>query len=99
MNVAELHPIAAPRSIALRGILRCGVPMKDHTSWRAGGCARQAYVPADLDDLSVFLKTLPPNEEIHFIGLGSNTLVRDGGLDGTVILVQGALDADRKSVV
>ena len=95
MNMAELHHTAAPRNIALRGILRRGVPMKEHTSWRAGGCARQAYVPADLDDLSVFLKTLPPHEQIHFIGLGSNTLVRDGGLDGTVILVQGALDAMR----
>ena len=95
MNAAGIHPIAAPRGISLRGTLRRDVPMREHTSWRAGGSARQAYVPADLDDLAVFLKTLPPNEEIHFIGLGSNTLVRDGGLDGTVILVQGALNAMR----
>lgn len=95
MNVADIHHLAAPRSVALRGVLRRAVPMREHTSWRAGGVARQAYVPADLDDLSVFLNTLPPNEEIHFIGLGSNTLVRDGGLDGTVILVQGALDRMR----
>ena len=77
------------------GTLRRDVPMKEHVSWRAGGVARQAYVPADLDDLAAFLQTLPRDEEIHFIGLGSNTLVRDGGLDGTVILVQGALDAMR----
>ena len=78
---------------ALRGTLRFEVPMREHVSWRAGGSARQAYAPADLDDLATFMVTLPAGEEIHFIGLGSNTLVRDGGLDGTVILVQGALDA------
>ena len=79
----------------LRGTLRQHVPMREHVSWRAGGSARQAYVPADLDDLSQFLGSLPADEEIVFIGLGSNTLVRDGGLDGTVILVQGALAAIR----
>ena len=80
---------------ALRGTLRFDVPMKAHVSWRAGGNARQAYVPADLDDLATFIATLPPGEEMYVIGLGSNTLVRDGGLDATVILVQGALDAMR----
>ena len=78
---------------ARRGSLRQNVPMHEHVSWRAGGNARQAYVPADSDDLCAFLATLPAAEEIVFIGLGSNTLVRDGGFDGTVILVQGALDA------
>lgn len=94
MNMAELSYLTAPKGV-LRGSLRHAVPMREHVSWRAGGNARQAYVPADLHDLAVFLKTLPAQEEIHFIGLGSNTLVRDGGLDGTVILMQGALDAMR----
>ena len=49
---------------------------------------------SDINHLT-FLRTLPVGEEIHFIGLGSNTLVRDGGLDGTVVLVQGALAAMR----
>ena len=88
--MAELTHIGA-----LRGTLRRDVPMREHVSWRAGGIARQAYVPVDLDDLAVFLKILPVDEAIHFTGLGSNTLVRDGGLDGTVILVQGALDTMR----
>lgn len=102
MNMAELSHLKAPAQQwpgaqhgALRGTLRHDVAMREHVSWRAGGSARQAYAPADLDDLSAFLKTLPASEEIVFIGLGSNTLVRDGGLDGTVILVQGALDAMR----
>lgn len=90
MNMSERNHFTA-----LRGRVRRDVPMKAHVSWRAGGSARQAYAPADLDDLAAFLNTLPPREEIHFIGLGSNTLVRDGGLDGTVILLQGALDAMR----
>ena len=94
MNMAELSHLN-PQPAVLRGTLRQQVPMREHVSWRAGGTARQAYAPADLDDLSQFLKTLPANEEMVFIGLGSNTLVRDGGFDGTVILVQGALDAMR----
>ena len=105
MNMAELSHLNAPAQQpgaqqdaqhgALRGTLRHDVPMREHVSWRAGGVARQAYVPADMDDLSQFLKTLPASEEIVFVGLGSNTLVRDGGFDGTVILVQGALDRMR----
>lgn len=94
MNMADLSHLNAPQQ-GLRGSLRHAVPMREHVSWRAGGFARQAYAPADIDDLADFLRTLPPQEEIHFIGLGSNTLVRDGGLDGTVILLQGALDAMR----
>ena len=88
-------PLHAPVRTSLRGTLRQAVPMREHVSWRAGGNARQAYVPADQEDLSAFLATLPAQEEIHFIGLGSNTLVRDGGVDGTVILTQGAFDAMR----
>ena len=94
MNMADLSHLNAPQQV-LRGTLRHAVPMRDHVSWRAGGVARQAYAPADINDLAAFLRTLPLGEEIHFIGLGSNTLVRDGGLDGTVILVQGAIDALR----
>lgn len=72
---------------ALRGRLLSHEPMARHVSWRAGGPARQAYVPADREDLAAFLRTLPANEEVCFVGLGSNLLVRDGGLDGTVVLL------------
>ncbi len=64
-------------------------------SWRAGGRARRAYVPADLADLAAFLRGLPPDEPVLFCGLGSNLLVRDGGYRGTVILVHGALNEVR----
>jgi UDP-N-acetylmuramate dehydrogenase len=77
----------------LRGELHQDMPLAKHTSWHIGGKARQAYKPADLADLSLFLSTLPDTETIIWLGLGSNTLIRDGGIDGTVILTQGALAA------
>ncbi len=77
----------------LRGELRVNEPMAKHVSWRAGGSAARAYIPADLDDLATFLRTCEANEEIIFVGLGSNLLVRDGGFDGTVILMHGVFNA------
>lgn len=74
-----------------RGRLLKNEPMSRHTSWRVGGPADSLYVPADLDDLVAFLKRLPANEPVHWMGLGSNLLVRDGGIHGTVIATSGAL--------
>ncbi len=76
---------------ALRGTLRRNVAMCHHTSWRAGGYAERVYQPADLADLIVFLRTLPADEPVVAVGLGSNLLVRDGGLRGTVLLLHAAL--------
>lgn len=75
--------------------LRLNEPMAKHVSWRAGGVARQAYVPADLTDLATFLKSLPQDEPVLFVGLGSNLLVRDGGFNGTVILMHAVLNTVR----
>lgn len=74
-----------------RGTLEYAVPMSGYTSWRVGGPADRMYTPADLDDLCAFLGTVPAEEPIHFIGLGSNLLVRDGGIRGTVIHLHAAL--------
>ena len=71
----------------LRGVLRTDVSMASHVSWRCGGRARRTYQPADLADLCNFLRTLPSNEPLCFVGLGSNLLLRDGGWLGTVILM------------
>lgn len=76
----------------MRGQLMYSEPMSLHTSWRAGGCAEKCYRPADLHDFSEFLKSLPDEEPIEVIGLGSNLLVRDGGIKGTVILMHKVLD-------
>ncbi|MDP4029279.1 MAG: UDP-N-acetylmuramate dehydrogenase [Gallionella sp.] len=78
-------------SSELRGKMCCDVPMSRHTSWRAGGVAERLYRPADIADLLVFLRGLPADESLHVVGLGSNLLVRDGGLRGTVLLLHGAL--------
>ncbi len=79
----------------LRGTLRKDVDMRRHTSWRAGGHVERMYQPADLDDLVQFLHTVPVDEPLLAVGLGSNLLVRDGGLRGTVLLLHGALPALR----
>jgi UDP-N-acetylmuramate dehydrogenase len=82
MNMVE------PRHfIDLRGKLTLDAPLATHTTWRAGGCADVAYVPADRDDLAAFLRQLPIFEPVTVLGLGSNTLVRDGGVRGAVILL------------
>jgi UDP-N-acetylmuramate dehydrogenase len=74
----------------LRGELKLDEPMARHVSWRAGGTVDRAYLPADLDDLRAFLRSLAPEEPVYFVGLGSNLLVRDGGLRGTVIFTHWA---------
>lgn len=76
----------------LRGDLKFNEPMAAHTSWRAGGPADRCYRPADLQDLRQFLDTLPPDEPLYWVGLGSNLLVRDGGIRGVVIATHKALD-------
>ncbi|MEW5771015.1 MAG: UDP-N-acetylmuramate dehydrogenase [Pseudomonadota bacterium] len=77
---------------APRGEILLDADMSRYTSWRAGGPADRLYTPADKDDLCAFLKTLPADEPLHFIGLGSNLLVRDGGVRGTVIHLHAALN-------
>jgi UDP-N-acetylmuramate dehydrogenase len=69
--------------------------MARHVSWRAGGCADRFFVPRSLEDLAAFLKALPAQEEILFVGLGSNLLVRDGGFRGTVVLTHSAKKSPR----
>jgi UDP-N-acetylmuramate dehydrogenase len=81
------------RFAGLRGELRIGEPMARHTTWRCGGVADRAYVPADASDLAAFVRQLPAGERLLPVGLGSNLLVRDGGIRGTVLLLHAALDA------
>lgn len=85
MTAERLSPV-------LRGVLRSAEPMAKHTSWRIGGPADRFYEPADLDDLALFLTRLAPEEPLYWVGLGSNLLVRDGGIRGTVICTAGVLD-------
>lgn len=78
-------------STTLRGVLRHNEPMSAHVSWRAGGPAQSWYQPADLNDMAEFLRGLSEDVPIYCVGLGSNLLVRDGGLAGVVLSMHGAL--------
>jgi UDP-N-acetylmuramate dehydrogenase len=68
-------------------------PLSRHTSWHVGGPAEVFFNPRDRADLAAFLRSLPPEVPVYWIGLGSNLLVRDGGLPGVVISTHGTLDA------
>jgi UDP-N-acetylmuramate dehydrogenase len=71
----------------LRGTLAHDAPLARHTTWHAGGSADVVYVPADRDDLALFLRQLPAAMAVTALGLGSNVLVRDGGVRGAVIVM------------
>mgnify|MGYP002712943173 CR=1 FL=1 len=84
--------MAVQDNTLLRGELRFNEPLARYTTWRVGGPARRFYRPADSADLAQFLATLPADEQLLWLGLGSNLLIRDGGFNGTVIATQGRLD-------
>jgi UDP-N-acetylmuramate dehydrogenase len=67
------------------------VPLSKHTSWHAGGPADLFFTPRDAMDLSAFIRQLPADIPMLWIGLGSNLLVRDGGVRGAVVSTQGTL--------
>jgi UDP-N-acetylmuramate dehydrogenase len=67
------------------------VSMAKHTSWHVGGPADLFFTPRDAVDLAAFLRQLPPDVPVLWIGLGSNLLVRDGGIRGAVVSTHGAL--------
>ena len=89
MSAALARDRGAP---ALRGRLSYDEPLARLTSWRVGGPAERCYRPADVDDLAAFLASLPAEEPVFWLGLGSNVLIRDGGIPGTVVLTAGLLD-------
>ena len=85
--------MAAMKLQPLRGELKLNEPMSRHTTWRVGGPAERLFRPADLADLQAFLATLDADEPLFWLGLGSNLLVRDGGIKGTVILTAQGMDS------
>jgi UDP-N-acetylmuramate dehydrogenase len=69
----------------VKGPYQANAAIKDLTWFRAGGPAEVLYIPPDADDLAAFLKGVPQDVAVTVIGVGSNLLVRDGGVDGVVI--------------
>jgi UDP-N-acetylmuramate dehydrogenase len=73
--------------------VRVNEPLSRHTSWHVGGPADVFFMPRDRQDLVAFLQALPPAVPLLWLGLGSNLLVRDGGVRGVVIFTRDALAA------
>jgi len=73
--------------------LRRDEPMSRHTSWRVGGPAEVYFQPGSRDQLIAFLRGLDSQTDVHWVGLGSNLLVRDGGVRGVVLNTSRALSA------
>ncbi|HEX4647210.1 MAG TPA: UDP-N-acetylmuramate dehydrogenase [Steroidobacteraceae bacterium] len=82
-----------PLSPEFAARVRRNEPLSRHTSWHVGGPAELFFSPRDRSDLAAFLRALTPEVPVHWIGLGSNLLVRDGGIKGVVISTHGALEA------
>lgn len=84
--------IGHPANLRVRGRLERDVPLAGMTSWRVGGHAQWLFEPEDVDDLAHFLACVPETFPRMLLGLGSNVLVRDGGIDGVVIHLSGTLN-------
>ncbi len=75
-----------------KGILKSNFPLSNLTWFNVGGCAEFFYIPFDLQDLQNFLKLLPNEIPVTYLGAGSNILIRDGGIEGVVIKLKEPLN-------
>ena len=85
MSFPDLLPDLKPWIEDVRGRLVPNQLLSEITWFRVGGPAQLFFQPADEADLAFFLKRLPKTIKVTVIGLGSNLLIRDGGIDGVVI--------------
>jgi UDP-N-acetylmuramate dehydrogenase len=85
MIFTDLVPILKAFTPALRGRLIANQPLDELTWFRVGGPAQVLFMPQDEADLAYFLAHLPADIPVTVIGLGSNLIVRDGGVPGVVI--------------
>ncbi len=87
--------LAKPMQNDIKGRLLENEPLAKYTSWRVGGPAEQLFFPADRNDLVRFMQMLPKGKSVFWMGLGSNLLIRDGGVSGVVINTRGRIKAMR----
>ena len=81
-DIADKIKALAPK---LRGRLSANAPLAGATWFRVGGPAQVLFSPADEEDIACLLSALPQDVPVTVIGLGSNLIVRDGGIEGVVI--------------
>jgi UDP-N-acetylmuramate dehydrogenase len=89
VRFADLLPQLHKLLPDLRGRLAAQQPLAPFTWFRVGGPAQALFAPADSDDLAYFLRRLPAEIPVTVIGLGSNLIVRDGGVSGIAIRLGG----------
>ncbi len=85
MNATASRPKLIESLPAVRGELTADAPLAPLTWFRVGGPAEVLFRPADVEDLAVFLAGCPEDVPVTVVGVGSNLLVRDGGVNGVVI--------------
>src|SRR5712671_1531475 len=85
MTFPDILPALKAQMPQLRGRLMANQPLAEFTWFRVGGPAQLLFMPEDEQDLSYFLAHLPTEIPVTVIGLGSNLIVRDGGVPGVVI--------------
>ena len=85
MSFADLSPLIAQAMPDLRGRVLVNEPLAPFTWLRVGGPAQVLFTPVDMQDLAYFLKRLPADIPVMVIGLASNMIIRDGGIEGVVI--------------
>src|SRR5918996_4670028 len=85
MSFPDITPDLKAAMPDLRGRLAANQEMAPLTWFRVGGPAQVLFTPADEDDLAYFLKKLPQELPVYVVGVGSNLIVRDGGMAGVVI--------------
>ena len=85
MNATVSHTDLIERLPEVRGELTANAPLAPLTWFRVGGPAEVLFRPADVEDLAAFLAACPEDVPVTVVGVGSNLLVRDGGVRGVVI--------------
>ena len=85
MTFPDITPELKAAMPELRGRLLANQPLAELTWFRVGGPAQVLFTPSDEDDLAYFLKRLPEELPVYVVGVGSNLIVRDGGMPGVVI--------------
>src|SRR3982074_2348031 len=85
MTFPDITPDLKAARPELRGRLLANQSLAELTWFRVGGPAQVLFTPSDEDDLAYFLAHLPSELSVYVVGVGSNLIVRDGGMPGVVI--------------